>query len=120
MDVTIFDRAEGDAEADGGLISTAGDLYLFMNGLFNGQLLPAGLLAEMKKKQLASCNSTDCEYGLGLEIWRTRAGLAYGHNGTLLGNEANVLFYPEKKAITVLYKNRGNGSRKGFLENLVN
>lgn len=120
IDVTIFDRAEGDAEADGGLISTAEDLYKFMTALFSGQLLPATLVTEMKRKQLASCNSTECEYGLGLEIWRTKAGFAYGHNGSLLGVEANVLYYPDKNAVTVIYKNNGNGSAKEFLGELVN
>jgi D-alanyl-D-alanine carboxypeptidase len=120
IDVTIFDRAEGDSEADGGLISTAEDLYKFMNGLFSTQLLPAAMVEEMKRKQLASCNTPECEYGLGIEIWRTKAGLAYGHNGALLGNEANALYYPDKNAVTVLYKNNGNGSTKDFLEELVN
>jgi D-alanyl-D-alanine carboxypeptidase len=68
IDVTIFDRAEGDAEADGGLISTAEDLCKFMTALFSGKLLPLDLVTEMKRKQLSSCNSTECEYGLGLEI----------------------------------------------------
>jgi D-alanyl-D-alanine carboxypeptidase len=120
IDVTIFDRAEGDAEADGGLISTAEDLYKFMTALFTGKLLPVEMVTEVKRKQLSSCNSTECEYGLGLEIWRTKAGIAYGHNGVLLGNEATVLFYPDKNAVTVLYKNNGNGSAKEFIEELVN
>lgn len=119
IDVTIFDRAEGDAEADGGLISTAEDLYKFMTGLFNARLLPAALVSEMKRKQLASCNSTECEYGLGLEIWRTSAGIAYGHNGSLLGIEANVLYYPDTNSVTVIFKNNGNGSVKDFLSDLV-
>lgn len=120
LDVTLFDKAEGDGEADGGLISTAEDLYKFLNGLFTYQLLPAPMVEEMKRKQLASCNTPECEYGLGIEIWRTKAGLAYGHNGALLGNEANALYYPDKKAVTVLYKNNGNGSVKDFLDDLVN
>ncbi|MBY0537101.1 MAG: beta-lactamase family protein [Chitinophagaceae bacterium] len=119
MDVTLFDKAEGDAEADGGLITTAEDLFLFMKGLFNGQLVSPLLVNEMKRKQLSSCNSTECEYGLGIEIWRTGAGIAYGHNGSLLGVEANTLFYPDKNAIIVLYKNNGNGSDKEFLSELV-
>jgi D-alanyl-D-alanine carboxypeptidase len=120
IDVTIFDKAEGEEEADGGLISTAEDLYKFMTGLFNGQLLPNTWVEEMKRQQLADCNTPECEYGLGLEIWRTKAGLAYGHNGALLGIEANVLFYPEKKSITVLFKNNGNGSAKDFLSDFIN
>lgn len=119
MDVTIYDKAEGDGEADGGLISTAADLYRFMKGLFDGELLSPSLLNEMKRQQLASCNTPECEYGLGIEIWRTGAGIAYGHNGSLLGMEANVLYYPDVQAFTVLYKNNGNFSDKTFLDALI-
>src|SRR5690606_8593211 len=46
LDVSLWDRAEGDGGADGGLISTAGDLYRFMNGLFNGKLISPTTLEE--------------------------------------------------------------------------
>lgn len=119
MDVTLWDKAEGDGEADGGLISTAEDLYRFMNGLFHGELVTLASLEEMKKIQLSSCNTPYCEYGLGLEVWRTDAGTAYGHNGGLVGIEANVLFYENTGGISVLYKNNGNGSDKSWLDPLM-
>lgn len=119
MDVTLWDKAEGDGEADGGLISTAEDLYRFMNGLFNGELVMLATLEEMKKIQLSTCNTPYCEYGLGLEIWRTDAGIAYGHNGGLVGIEANVLYYEDTGGISVLYKNNGNGSDKSWLDSLM-
>jgi D-alanyl-D-alanine carboxypeptidase len=119
LDVTLWDRAEGDGRADGGLISTAEDLYKFMTGLFNGNLISPTTLTEMKKVQLPSCNTPDCEYGLGLEIWRTEAGTAYGHNGGLIGIEANVLYYENSGGISVLYKNNGNGSDKNWLGKLI-
>jgi D-alanyl-D-alanine carboxypeptidase len=119
MDVTLWDKAEGDGEADGGLISTAEDLYKFMEGLFGGELVSASTLEEMKKIQLPTCTSPDCEYGLGLEIWRTNAGIAYGHNGSLAGIESNVLYYENNKGIVVLYKNNGNGSDKSWLDQIM-
>lgn len=119
QDVSIWDKAEGDGEADGGLISTAEDLYKFMDGLFNGQLISTSTLQEMKKIQLPTCNTPYCEYGLGLEIWRTDAGTAYGHNGALVGIEANVLFYENTGGISVLYKNNGNGSDKSWLDQIM-
>jgi D-alanyl-D-alanine carboxypeptidase len=73
----------------------------------------------MKKIQLATCTSPDCEYGLGLEIWRTNAGIAYGHNGSLAGIEANVLYYENNKGIVVLYKNNGNGSDKSWVDQIM-
>jgi len=119
FDVSVWDKAEGDGEADGGLISTAEDLYKFMDGLFGEKLLSASVIEEMKKIQLPNCNTPDCEYGLGLEIWRTDAGTAYGHNGGLVGIEANVLYYENNGGISVLYKNNGNGSDKSWLDQLM-
>lgn len=119
LDVSLWDRAEGDGGADGGLISTADDLFKFMTGLFNGKLISPTTLKEMKKIQWSSCNTPECEYGLGLEIWRTEAGIAYGHNGGLVGIEANVLYYENSGGISVLYKNNGNGSDKNWLGKLI-
>jgi len=119
LDVSLWDKAEGDGEADGGLISTAEDLFKFMDGLFGGKLISASTLDEMKKIQLPTCNTPYCEYGLGLEIWRTDAGTAYGHNGGLVGIEANVLYYENNGGISVLYKNNGNGSDKSWLDQIM-
>ncbi len=119
LDVSIWDKAEGDGQADGGLITTAKDLYLFMDGLFGEKLVSATTLQEMKKIQLPTCNTPACEYGLGLEIWHTGAGTAYGHNGSLVGVEANVLYYENTHGISVLYKNNGNGSDKSWLDQIM-
>jgi D-alanyl-D-alanine carboxypeptidase len=119
MDVSLWDRAEGDGEADGGIISTAEDLYRFLRGLFGGQLVSAATLQEMKRVQLASCNSEYCEYGLGLEIWRTGLGLAYGHNGGLVGIDANALYYESTGSFMVVYKNEGRGVEKSFLDRVM-
>jgi D-alanyl-D-alanine carboxypeptidase len=119
MDVSQWDRAEGDGQPDGGLITNAEELNKFMRALFRGQLVSLTTLEEMKKIQLPGCNSPECEYGLGLELWRTDAGIAYGHNGSLAGLEANALYYEETGGISVLYKNNGNFSDKRFLDQLM-
>ncbi|MBN8653943.1 MAG: beta-lactamase family protein [Cytophagales bacterium] len=119
QDVSLWDKAEGDGEASGGLISTAEDLFKFMDGLFSGELVSVDMLEEMTKIQLPTCNTPYCEYGLGIEIWRTDAGTAYGHNGGLVGIEANVLYYESNGGISVLYKNNGNGSDKRWLDQIM-
>lgn len=119
MDVTTWDRAEGNGRADGGLISTVDDLKKFMHGLFSGQLVSMETLEQMKTIQLPDCNSIECEYGLGLEVWRTGAGTAFGHNGALVGMEINVLWYEDNGAISMIYKNNGNFSDKSWLDELV-
>jgi D-alanyl-D-alanine carboxypeptidase len=119
FDMTPYDRAEGDGKADGGLISTANDLQKFMKGLFTGALVGPETLAEMKRIQTPDCSNPWCEYGLGLEIWRTEAGTAYGHNGSLVGIEANVLWYEDTGNILVIYKNNGNFSDKSWTDDLL-
>lgn len=119
FDVSQWDRAEGNGTADGGLISTADELKKFMRGLFTGQLVSLESVEQMKTIQLPDCNSVECEYGLGLEVWRTGAGTAYGHNGALVGIELNVLWYEDNGAISVLYKNNGNFSDKSWLDELI-
>lgn len=119
VDVSLWDRAEGDGEADGGIISTAEDLYKFMDGLFGNKLVTPATLAEMKRVQWSGCDSEYCEYGLGIEIWRTGLGIAYGHNGGLVGIEANALYYESTGGIMVLYKNEGSGASKSFLDEVM-
>lgn len=70
----------------------------------------------MKQVQLASCNDASCEYGLGLELWRTEAGIGFGHNGSTAGTESNAVYYPESGNLFVIFKNNGNGSDKRFLD----
>ncbi len=119
FDMTQFDRAEGDGKADGGLVSTANDLQKFLKGLFGGALVRHETLAEMQRIQTKGCDDPYCEYGLGLEVWFTDAGRAFGHNGALVGIEASVLWYENTGNIFVLFKNNGNYSDKSWADNLM-
>lgn len=120
FDVSHWDRADSDGEADGGIISTTTDLNRFMEGLFDGKLIsPASLADMMATTRLPGCPNGDCEYGLGLENWQTELGKAYGHNGGSVGFEANALYFPHNKGIFILYKNNGNGSDKSMMNRLM-
>lgn len=120
FDVSHWDRADSDGEADGGIISTATDLARFMEGLFGGKLLaPASLADMMATTRLPGCPNGDCEYGLGLENWQTELGTAYGHNGGSVGFEANTLYFPHNRGVFVIYKNNGNGSDKSLMNRLM-
>lgn len=119
QDVTLWDLAEGAGKADGGLVSTAADLNTFLQALFNGQLIPEASLEDMKKIQWSGCDNIFCEYGLGLELWKFENAVGYGHNGGLVGIEANALYFPEKETTVVIFKNNGNGSDKTFLEEIL-
>ena len=120
FDVSRWDRADTDGLASGGIISTAADLVKFAQGLFSNKLLQAATLQEMMTTvKLPSCPNGDCEYGLGLELWNTGAGIAFGHNGGSAGIEANILYFPHNGGVFCLFKNNGNGSDKRLMDRLM-
>lgn len=116
LDVTRWESAEVDGSAAGGMVTTATDVHRFLLSLMEGEILSPANLELMKQVQLASCNDASCEYGLGLELWRTGAGIGFGHNGSTAGTETNAVFYPESGNLFVIFKNNGNGSDKRFLD----
>ncbi len=119
LDVSRWDRADTDGKPDGGIISTAFDLMVFVRALMEGQIITPASVEKMKEIQLAGCDNIFCEYGLGLELWRTGAGIGYGHNGGSVGIEANLIYYTATGNVSVIYKNNGNGSDKSFLDGLM-
>jgi D-alanyl-D-alanine carboxypeptidase len=65
------------AGAAGDLVSTAPDLARFFSALLGGRLLPAAQLREME--------TIRNRYGLGLNVFATPCGRAWGHTGNLNG-----------------------------------
>jgi D-alanyl-D-alanine carboxypeptidase len=65
------------AGASGDLVSSAGDLARFLAALLGGDLLPA--------RELRAMEAVNPRYGLGLAVYPTRCGLAWGHTGNLNG-----------------------------------
>jgi D-alanyl-D-alanine carboxypeptidase len=63
--------------ASGAVVSTADDVARFLAALLGGRLLPP--------EQLAAMETIRPRYGLGLAVYRTRCGLAWGHTGNLNG-----------------------------------
>jgi D-alanyl-D-alanine carboxypeptidase len=118
-DVTVLDMAEGDGKTAGGIISNVDDINTFLNALFNFQIISETTLNEMKRIQLSGCNNIDCEYGLGMEVWKLKKHTGYGHNGSLIGIEVNALYFPDKKTTIIIFKNLGGGSDKSFIDSLL-
>jgi D-alanyl-D-alanine carboxypeptidase len=118
MDVTALDRAEADGGAYGGVVSTAADLFRFSEALFGGNLVSAASLQEMKAPFPVRQGETT--YGLAVDQWASDAlGIGFGNNGTLAGTEANVFYFPQRKATFILLTNYGGGTRKDFLEEVL-
>jgi D-alanyl-D-alanine carboxypeptidase len=65
------------AGASGDLVSSAPDLSRFLTALLGGRLLPA--------RQLRAMEAVGPRYGLGVAVYPTRCGLAWGHTGNLNG-----------------------------------
>ncbi|WP_266367246.1 serine hydrolase domain-containing protein [Tellurirhabdus rosea] len=119
MDVTDLDRADAESNAYGGLISSAPDLFRFSEALFGGKLMSASALREMMTP--FPVRKGESTYGLALDQWPSSVlGTGFGNNGTLAGAESNVFYFPAKKATFVLLTNYGTGTRKDFLEEVLN
>lgn len=65
------------AGAAGDVVSTAPDLARFLGALLGGKLLPRAQLREMEAAR--------SRYGLGLGVFTTPCGRAFGHTGNLNG-----------------------------------
>jgi D-alanyl-D-alanine carboxypeptidase len=65
------------AGASGDLVSSARDLARFLAALLGGDLLPV--------RELRAMEAVSPRYGLGLAVYPTRCGLAWGHTGNLNG-----------------------------------
>ncbi|GAB3256407.1 serine hydrolase domain-containing protein [Larkinella harenae] len=118
MDVTLLDRADSEGQANGGLISSAEDLLKFSEAFFSGKIVSLASVREMMTVQPVR-NGTN-EYGLGLDSYNSpKLGIGWGHNGTLLGVDANWFYFPDKKAVYILFGNNGVGADKSFVDKLL-
>jgi D-alanyl-D-alanine carboxypeptidase len=82
------------AGAAGDIVSSASDLARFLTALLRGELLPPA--------QLRAMENVRSRYGLGLAVYPTRCGLAWGHTGNLNG------------VLTIAWSTR-NGGRQAVL-----
>ena len=118
-DVTIWDRADSDGDPAAGVISTARDLLLFGEALFTGHLVSDTSLARMKvTKSFPSCGG-DCGYGLGIETWYTATNAGYGKNGSSIGVDANLIYFPDQRTTMVIFSNFGGGNDKSVIDALL-
>lgn len=93
------------AGSAGTLTSTLSDLATFYRALLGGEILKRPTLREMRK---TSKRTTDgaVKYGLGLFALKTRCGLAWGHDGELLGTNTFAFSSPRGDRQVVAVFNR--------------
>jgi D-alanyl-D-alanine carboxypeptidase len=96
--------------ADGGLISNAYDLNVFLTALFKGNLLTPASMTEMMSWLAPSQGSGDgftTLYGLGIFKIETEFGPAYMHSGDAIGYFASMVYFPEQE-VTITWAVNGN------------
>jgi D-alanyl-D-alanine carboxypeptidase len=93
---------------EGGMISAAYDLSIFIKALFEYQVINSQSLGEML--EFVPCKFDQDyynEYGLGLMNWETIGGTGYGHGGSLTGFSTEMFYFPEKKTTLIVLCNVG-------------
>jgi len=97
----------------GGFITNPGDLARWMALFCNGRAFPDSLLPEVMKGIPAGQLDLgqDAQSGLGVEIFQTPLGLAYGHGGFFPGYISGVLWYPEQRfALAIQVNSSADGA----------
>jgi D-alanyl-D-alanine carboxypeptidase len=82
----------------GAMVSTPGDLTIFLNALFNGKLINETSLSKMK--------TLEENYGMAMFMRQFGEKQGFGHNGGIDAFQSNALYYPEDKLAVALI---GNG-----------
>lgn len=102
---------------DGCMVSNVYDLAIFIESLFNGQLVSEASLARMKEGVAAEGSTW---YGLGMRIYSTSYGIAYGHSGADFGYQSQLMYFPATKTTVALLVNGGGGQLDDAKGNWVN
>lgn len=118
-DVTNWDRSDNDGDPAAGLVTNTYDLLLFSEALFKGNLVSDTSLTLMKHTTSFPSCSGDCGYGLGIESWETDENFGYGKNGSSVGVDANLIFFPDYNTTIVIFSNFGGGNRKDVIDRLL-
>ncbi|NOT90153.1 serine hydrolase domain-containing protein [Ferruginibacter sp.] len=96
--------------ADGGLISNAYDMNVFMQRLFGGNIINAASLNEMLTTIAPQKIDTDffpIQHGLGIFKISTPYGDAFMHSGDAIGYYATIAYFPATKT-TIVWAVNGN------------
>jgi D-alanyl-D-alanine carboxypeptidase len=96
--------------ADGGLISNAYDLNVFMTALVNGEIISQPSLDEMiiwQKPKEEDPEFFPISYGLGIFKMETEWGEAYFHSGDAIGYYACMTYFPDSET-TICWAVNGN------------
>jgi D-alanyl-D-alanine carboxypeptidase len=99
-DITSHAVNDG-ATGDGGILSNMEELGIFIDALFNDQLLSSATFSEMinDTTRVFSDGELTYSYGMGIQIEETSDGVAYGHTGYAGSYSTSLFYYPATDAI---------------------
>ena len=94
----------------GGLATTAVALARWAKLVYEGHVFPDSLLPEM----LDGVDTDDgLKYGLGVFIWQTPLGPAYGHGGFFPGYRSQMMYFPDHRFAVAIQFNTNVGPSLG-------
>lgn len=103
VEASALQGIESLAWSAGGVVSSANDLTLWMQGLFSGAIVDADTLTAM-----LNLEDPAADYAFGLRHFETSAGTAIGHDGTLPGFASLLVHFPERQlSVSVLSNDEG-------------
>ena len=95
----------------GGMVSTLGDLRIWVKAIITGKLLSK----RMHAAQLAFSAPNTASYGLGV---MNASGVAFGHSGEVPGYNSSMYYLPAAKAISITLINRYPSAIEGAADQI--
>lgn len=119
VDITSLEEYDA-ATGDGGVAINAQEVQVFLEDLLGGRLLQAASLNQMTQT-LFEKPSEESDFdewpgetsGLGIDLFRTDYGIAYGHTGRIFAFNALAFHFPETGSSLVIAYNGSDLSTEG-------
>lgn len=89
----------------GGLVTTAGDLVRWATALYEGEAIEGDYLDDLLHSGYRGADA-NARYGLGVFLYDTPHGRAWGHPGWFPGYNSTLRYYPEHRIAVALQLNR--------------
>ncbi|MFC1543693.1 serine hydrolase domain-containing protein [Gemmatimonadota bacterium] len=99
--------------AGGGFATTAGDLARWAADIYEGRAYDPTLLEQALNGVPARQLGRGARYGLGVIIWDTPVGPAWGHSGFFPGYLTEMRYYPEHRFAVAFQANTSVGRALG-------
>ena len=116
IDLSDFNVSEmvRSSGAAGALYSTVDDLEQFIRAVFDGNGFADDMVARLTTPIVPGA-----DYGLGLGIYDSPAGVSYGHNGRIVGYHASMRHDPERGFTAIALSNDGNAPTEQLVSTLL-